>query len=159
MEQIERTRRYLNRIRDIYKQVPYHSDNRERYSDDVYSFFIHCHHIRDWFYHLNIVGITEKDLDSFISAHIELRICEDLCNGTKHCELDKRRRHKTNSQPHIISTSFESDNETTTKGKFCIHSDGIFYDALQLAERCMKLWDDFVDEKKRCLTSGSSWPI
>ncbi len=47
MEQIERTRRYLTRLRQIYAGAPYIADTREYYVDDALSFFMHCYHIRD----------------------------------------------------------------------------------------------------------------
>jgi hypothetical protein len=147
MEQIERTRRYLKRLRDIYNEVPYTADTREYYIDDAHSFFIHCYHISDWIIHLNLLGLGKKDVDAFIEAHNELRICADLCNGTKHCELKYIR---TSRQPHIASWTFSSDGMNdkmkTTKGKFCILSGDKFYDALELAETCMKLWDEYIDE-------------
>ncbi len=148
MEQLERTRRYLKRLREIYNQVPYITDTREYYIDDVYSFFIHCYHIRDWIIHLNLLGLGEKDVDAFINEHNELRICADLCNGTKHCEL--KRKLRTSRQPHLASWTFSSDGMNdkmeTTKGKFCILSGDKFYDALELAESCMKLWDEYISE-------------
>jgi hypothetical protein len=52
MEQIEITRRYLERIRQIYLGVPY-VENKQYYADDVCSFFIHCYHIKDWILKLN----------------------------------------------------------------------------------------------------------
>ena len=150
MEQIERTRRYLNRLRSIYRGVPHTQDNREYYTDDVYSFFIHCYHIRDWIVQLNIVGVSEKDVDTFINAHKELRICADLCNGTKHCVLTRNMR--TDRQPHLAGKSFTSigmpDQICTIKGKFRILSGNEYHDALDIAESCMRLWDDFVASLK-----------
>jgi|SRR3989338_607220 len=150
MEQIERTRRYLKRVRDIYAGVPYIKKGmREYYVDDVLSFFIHCYHIADWIVTLNVLGVKRENVDTFINAHPELRICADLCNGTKHCDL---RNKRTKRQPHLGSWSFESDGTNgvfhTTKGEFQILSDGNWYDALDLAESCMRLWDDFVAELK-----------
>jgi hypothetical protein len=50
------------------------------------------------------------------------------------------------------SWTFESDGTNgvfhTTKGEFQILSDGNWYDALDLAESCMRLWDDFVADLK-----------
>jgi hypothetical protein len=116
----------------------------------VYSFFIHCHHIGDWIIQLNIVGVSEKDINAFINAHKELRICADLCNGTKHCVLTKKMR--TVRQPHLAGMSFTSiempDQICTIKGKFQILSENEFYDALDIAESCMRLWDDFVAAMK-----------
>jgi type I site-specific restriction-modification system R (restriction) subunit len=151
MEQIERTHRYLERIRKMYEGAPY-IQNKEYYTDDVYSFFIHCYHIRDWIKELNLLGITSSELKKFIRSHKELRICADLCNGTKHCHIEENKKWTT-GQPYIAETSFESSGRnrefTTTKGRFQIISDDVFYDALELAQRCMKLWDDFVEEMKK----------
>ena len=148
MEQIERTRRYLDRMRIIYAGAPYEK-NRDYYADDVLSFFIHCFHIRDWIITLN-KAITQEDIDAFINSHPELRICADLCNGSNHCKLTRKKR--TDRQPHIIGKQFVSDgiNDVfhTTKGKFAIISNQRVYDALELAEACMKLWDDFVLQMK-----------
>lgn len=146
MEQVERTRRYLKRMRDIYNAVPYLPDSRDYYLDDVHSFFVHCYHVRDWILHLNRLGLEAAAIDHFINAHEELRICADLCNGAKHCEREQR--PKTGRQPHIAQWSFISnasnDDMRTTRGKFTILSNGRPFDALELAERCMALWDGFI---------------
>lgn len=146
MHQLDRSRRYLKRLRDIYHEVPYTPDTRDYYADDVFSFFIHCYHVRDWIIQLNKACVTRPDVDAFIDSHIELRICADLCNGTKHCTLTHKSR--TVSQPHLAMKSFCSkgtnDQMTSTRGKFWIIADGHFHDALELAERCMALWDEFI---------------
>lgn len=146
MEQVERTRRYLTRLRRIYSGVPYPADTREYLVDDALSFVMHCHHIRDWIIHLNRAGITERDVDAFIDQHLELRICADLCNGTKHYRLTRKKR--TPRQPHLAGRRFVStgmgDEIRTTKGKFLIVSDQTILDALELAEACMTLWEAFI---------------
>ncbi len=146
MTQIDRTRRYLKRLRDIYTGVPYIEETREYYVDDVLSFFIHCHHIGDWIENTNKVGITRDHLLAFIRAHPELRICADLCNQTKHCRLTSKWTDGT----HLVSRTFESSGRNgvihTTKGKFTVHSEGKFFDALDLAESCLRLWDEFVNQ-------------
>ena len=156
MEQLERTRRYLKRLRQIYAGAPYLSDTREYYADDVLSFFIHCYHIRDWIIQLNRLGVTQKDVDAFIDAHDELKICADLCNGTKHCQLIQRPR--TGEQPHLAGRQFVSsginDEMHTTCGKFNILANGMFHDALDLAEHCMLLWDNYVNEMTKRAEHG-----
>jgi hypothetical protein len=100
MEQFERAKRYLSRIEKIYEGVfssePHDTDC---YDDDVISFFIHCHHIRDWIIHLNKLDITTKQVDNYIDSHKALRICADLANGSKHCQLTRTLR--TEKQPYI----------------------------------------------------------
>jgi len=141
MEQLERTRRYLKRIRDIYAGVSTADRTNEDCADDVLSFFVHCHHIADWIATLNLVGVERSEVEGFVDEHRELRICTDLSNGTKHCRLTRKTR--TKRQPHLASTQFRSGGGYT-KGKFQILSDDEFFDALKLAEDCMKLWDEFV---------------
>jgi len=147
MEQIERTRRYLDRIRKIYSGVPY-QENSEYYTDDVISFFVHCYHIHDWISTLNTMGLSHQDIDAFINQHLELKICKGLCDGSKHCKLT--RPMKTTDQPHIAVKEFIStklnDKIHLTQGAFTIISDEKTYDALELAECCMKLWDNFIKE-------------
>lgn len=145
MEQIERTRRYLERVRQIYAGVPDRDDARLYYGDDVESYFIHCHHILDWAEWLNTVGVSRADLQTYVNANPELRICADLCTGAKHCNVTNLR---TQHRPRILSirrtTQPASDGEMVTTMRFNIFADGQTIDALELAEACMDLWDEFV---------------
>lgn len=154
MEQIERANRYLERIRKIYRGVerPYHSING--FEDDVVSFFIHCHHIADWVAQLNCKGISLENVNQFINSHEELKVCADFCNGSKHCRLERKR---TQSQPHMISKSYWSTDIASIphvnkpgieRAVFKIASHNASYDALELAERCMELWGEYVDSIK-----------
>ncbi|EDI0662644.1 hypothetical protein OD551_000005 [Salmonella enterica] len=83
MEQVKRSKRYLNRIEKIYSGIFSSSGhNKEDYDDDVISFFIHCYHIRDWIIHLNTLNIRASHVDIFINEHQALKICADLANYT-----------------------------------------------------------------------------
>jgi hypothetical protein len=150
MEQLERTRRYLDRMRRLYRGVPAEWDRRREFEDDVYSFFVHCYHVRDWFFQMNKINLTEKELEEFVGKHHALRICADLCNGTKHCRLTKKLR--TKDQPHLIgrksvghSEGTAPEQESILSSQFTILSEGVQYDALELAEACMFAWDDLVN--------------
>ena len=144
MEQIERVRRYLERTRQIYAGVPDRDDARLYYRDDVETFFVHCHHILDWAEHLNRAGVTRDDLQTYVNAHEELRICADLCTGAKHCRV---RNLRTSRQPHVSSirrTAYPlEDGQMVTAMDFGITANGQLVDALELAEACMDLWDEF----------------
>jgi hypothetical protein len=149
MEQIERSRRYLVRMSEMYRAAPFRED-KEQFADDVLSFFIHAYHIRDWIAELNKIGIRKEDVDAFMNQHEELRICADLCNGSKHCHL---RSARTGKEPHLASRSFISSGTNdvmhSTQCKFSVFTGEKFIDALELAERCMELWDDFVGQMSR----------
>lgn len=152
MEQLERSQRYLKRIKNIYSGVfsPIGHD-KDSYDDDVISFFIHCYHVRDWVIHLNKVGVSAKQVDEFINNHIPLKICADLANGSKHCKLTRNLR--TERQPHFITKEHKTSLMFTSNGggelllsKYQILSDGVIYDALELAEESVLLWGTFISK-------------
>lgn len=151
MEQMARANRYLDRIRNIYQGVLSTTDERDGYEDDAVSFFMHCYHIRDWILHLNQVGITAPQVDAFINAHEELRICADLCNGSKHCKLHRKTR--SGRQPHIAGKRYEAATWLTAsgggnvlKGRYSILTASGQVDVLALAEDCMRLWSEFITQ-------------
>jgi hypothetical protein len=119
------------------------------YDDDIISFFIHCYHVRDWIIHLNKLGITARQVDSYIDSHRELRICADLANGSKHCRLTRSLR--TDRQPHISGTERHTSAWITASGggemmscKYTILTDNEFIDALELARECIRLWESYI---------------
>lgn len=96
MEQADRARRYLERMQKACSSVPYRRDASDYYADDVYSFFMHCCHIRDW---LTALGLAPAaSINQFVTDNLELSICADLCNGTKHFRLNRKR---TSHQPSV----------------------------------------------------------
>ncbi|EGF6073333.1 hypothetical protein ICC49_003139 [Salmonella enterica] len=150
MEQVKRSKRYLNRIEKIYSGIFSSSGhNKEDYDDDVISFFIHCYHIRDWIIHLNTLNIRASHVDIFINEHQALKICADLANGSKHCKLTRSMR--TGRQPHIAAKQKQTSTWYSGTGggevmtcKYTILCDGKLYDALQLARECIQLWDSYI---------------
>jgi len=156
MDQIERTERYLDRIRQMYDAVPDRDDAGKYYGDDVASFFMHCYHIRDWIIELNRVGATRDEVDTFIDEHEDLRVCADLCNRAKHCELHRRTR--TGLHPHVATmrrTGYQlEDGQAVTTMDFGVMAGEEMYDALELAESCMQSWGTFVRQLEERAASG-----
>lgn len=151
MEQLERAERYLAKIRAIYAGTFAQSHDRSVYEDDLVPFFMHCYHVRDWIIRLNRVGVKAKDVDSFINANRCLQLCADLCNGSKHCKLDRAAR--SGSQPHVSGKAYEASTWLTGSGggevlraKYTIVTSSGLVDALQLAEECMECWRKYVAE-------------
>lgn len=147
MEQFERVERNLQRMRKIYTGLAHSHEHAAYYEDDVVSFFIHCHHLRDWVHQLNRAGETSRDIDAFINAHHELKVCADLCNGSKHCRIE---RVRSGRQPHIVRKSWsvttytpEAGVPTTFKAQYHILANDKIYDALGLAEKCFELWSSY----------------
>jgi len=149
LEQFNRVKRYHIRIQNIYSGA-YQTEWSDRISreDDVVTFFIHCFHLRDWIIHLNRVGVTAKEVDNFINKHLELKICADFANGSKHCTLTRTTRTKLR-QPHIVTFEHKSLlglSEDSFKSKFQILSGRNVYDVLTLATQCVDLWEKFIKE-------------
>lgn len=154
MEQIDRAQRYLDRLREIYGGIVSQGHDKQRHEDDLWSFFMHCYHIRDWILQLNQVGVTQNQLDAFINQHEALRVCADMCNGAKHCKLERRTR--SGCQPHIAKRTYHSSawltgagGEEVVIGDYLVRTASGFVDALQLAEDCMCLWRGFVEQLQR----------
>lgn len=151
MEQLERARRYLMRMRSIYAGVFAQDHSRHDYEDDVLSFFMHCYHVRDWIVRLNRVGVTAKDVDQFIDGNPCLRICTDLCNGAKHCRLSRPAR--SGSQPHLTGKQYSASTWLTGSGggevlqaRYTIVTSQGTIDALALAEECIQCWQAYVEQ-------------
>lgn len=150
LKQFERARRYLDRITRIYNGT-YLPGSSEQYEDEIVSFFIHCYHVGDWIQHLSRIKIAKAEIDAFINSHDELKICADFCNGEKHCRLERRKR--TGSQPHLAYREYrvnhytkESGIPSTYKASYKIVSGHQIYDALEVAEKCIELWEIFISK-------------
>ena len=162
LEQFERAKRYLARMENIYSgifSVSVH--NTEAYDDDVISFFIHCYHVRDWVIHLNKIGVTARQVDSYIDSHQALRICADLANGSKHCKLTRSLR--SGHQPHIAgkarhTTTWLTDNSggEVMKCKYTVLSSALSVDALELARECIQIWELYMLELQAAYSAGES---
>jgi hypothetical protein len=55
----------------------------------VYAFFQAAYHLRDWLQ--NSGATTQKALDDLMARTPALKLCRDVCNGSKHFALDLRR--------------------------------------------------------------------
>jgi hypothetical protein len=147
--QLDRVRRYLERINRIYAGTYVAVDSADYYDDEVVSFFIHCYHIRDWILQLSKLPISSKQIDDFINQHEELKICADFSNGEKHCSL--RRSTRTGRQPHLAFREYrvthyspESGVSSIRKAKYKILSGAKSFDVFELAKRCVELWEGFI---------------
>ncbi len=161
MEQLERARRYLDRIHKIYKGTSIPWEERDYLKDDVISFFMHCYHIKDWIIQLSKVKVTHQEIDNFINKQEALKICTDLCNGSKHCKLTQKTR--TEGQPHIALSEYQSSGKSggsiepeLVTARFSVLSNQEDHDALELAEECMALWDGFTADLQATYSKADS---
>jgi hypothetical protein len=153
MEQLERAKRYLIRIRRNEKGFdgagsPEHFENA---LDDVFAFFLIAYHVKDWIVQSGEYNVTMAQANRFIAKHRELRACADLCNTTKHLEL-RQSWTKNTAQISEACTFMNFSGKTATAPEiihhtayyFAIKSEGREYLVSKLAEKCIELWGTFL---------------
>ena len=146
MEQFERVKRYYERFKEI-DEGRQHCLPSAYYEDDVYSFFINCHHLKDCI--INGNTITKETVEDFIEKNDCLKICADICNGVKHL----------NRKPALIRSGkerkieFKAYNVTISEGagapppairiKFFIEEN---LDTFKVATECVQKWEEFINK-------------
>jgi hypothetical protein len=156
MEQLERAKRYLSKLRYSYEgiQEPSAMFSIDNPTDDCISFFMHCYHIKDWVKQLYCSTKEERqEVEDFIDANEELKVCADLCNGSKHFKLRSASSYRSGEPQAVAVTDHQlviyatgSRSMELHKCTFSITSDSASYDALQLAESCMILWKEYITQ-------------
>lgn len=146
-EQWERVKRWYNIFHEITFGSPRY-ESTDYYQDVVYAFFINCYHLRDWIIKDKTVELKDKKqkVDNFIRSTTCLRICRDLCNGTKHLELDIS-RSSTGTQPEINKREISVElggGENIYSINFKMKPIEGYSDAFVLATDCKNKWHEFI---------------
>jgi len=151
-QQYDRMKRFLRRIAD---------QNRDQmdYIDDMWSFFMHCYHLKDWIKNdpQTKSGVGHKVEDK-ITDSAPLRMVADLANRVKHFCLKPNMIKGNNANMASIgvtmmplSLTLESEEtdpaSCTVKYRVIIKTDrGDKIDGLQLAEDAVKEWDKILKD-------------
>lgn len=90
--QLDRARRFLDRVERHIEDLEEIDD--VEFQDNMWSFFQHCWHIKDWVQHDPLVPPAKKTA-VIAEAHQSavLMMCRDLCNATKHLRLNSPGAH------------------------------------------------------------------
>lgn len=154
MEQLDRAKRYLSRLRYAYEGIQDSSGmfSIENPKDDCISFFMHCYHIKDWIQHLYCKTLEEKQsVEDFINDNDELKICADLSNGSKHYRLRDISKYRSGEHQDIELSDYKAATYITGTGgleihkcRFNVESANASFDALKLAEKCIELWSNYI---------------
>ena len=119
--------------------------------DYVLTFFLNCHHIKDWLiagpeWCDTVCARTKKlAVEQFVTESKALSICADLCNRNKHFRLDRKRRSGITPELRYITTSdnLATDPRTTTI-RVILQTLRGDTDAYALAEECIDAWREFI---------------
>ena len=175
-----RMERLHNKIVDEFESQK-RSKSSEEMLDDVYTFFTACYHLREWINKDAKVGARVKAVvPKFFgeNAPVQLLICRDLANKSKHSVLETKGR----SEPNDPNTRIESyggavflvptqELSAATKKGATIHlknEDNIFlgnfvvifrqdrYDLKGVVQGCMYVWKTFFADHKLLLPRNTA---
>jgi len=143
IEQYERVKRWYQRLKNI-TDGREHNLPSEYYQDEVLAFFINCYHLKDWIINDNSAEISSKSVEDFVNQSEFLRVCGDVCNGSKHLNITSPKSDK--------NTKVGGRNFFLTLGKvipifrakYKIISGNKEYDAFSLATKCLEDWEKFI---------------
>jgi len=148
-EQYDRMIRFLTLLGDIYEGVEHGPDQKhssDYYKDRVYSFFQNCYHLKDWMKNDDSVipMVSKADIENFVESKCELKICGDICNGSKHSRITTYRTDPNTGLKNTVWNLALGGGEPILSAKFNIECKGQNHDALELARKCVNKWDEFI---------------
>lgn len=133
--QLDRARRFLDRVNGDYEYFEDMDD--QTFQDMMWAFFQNCWHVKDWIENDPLVPRSTKDavIDHVHSRSPDLKMCQQLCNGTKHLGPRPGASHR--------STDMTID---PARGRFeidCTIDDGHgnLISGKELAHRCVGEWE------------------
>ena len=124
--------------------------------DDVLSFFMHCHHLRDWLSNDPDTPFTKDQVLTFVRETPVLAVVADICNGTKH--MFRTRKPASGADPRVATQDMIMElgpglkrGEPDFRVRIMIgiqHGEKIL-DAFKLATEAMDAWRDFMERQPR----------
>jgi hypothetical protein len=82
--------------------------------------------------------------ENFINKYECMRICADLCNGSKHSTITRARGNQDTKLKSAVWNVALGGGEPILSVKFNIECKDQIYDALELARKCVGNWDEFI---------------
>ena len=141
VDQYYRMKRWYNLLEKTHKSNQVDDGQTINYMDIVYAFFQNCYHLKDWIKNDNLK--TNDEVERFINENDCMKICADLCNGSKHYTFNKPLRSGSDI---VIEPTFRPIEKRIIPELGCIFSiDGFEYDPLSLGTECIKKWDEFLE--------------
>ena len=152
LEQYERMHRSYDRFREINSRLA--DKVSSDYEDDVYAFFMHCYHLKDWI--KNDPSVKTRmpnigtDVEQFMNESEALSLCAALCNSLTRLELNQSH----SSGPRIFGRSRYhyqlniGSRSSIRLGWLVERNNKPPIDALELATECIAEWEKFLQRLK-----------
>jgi hypothetical protein len=139
-EQYDRMKRWQARLHE-----PGAVDDRR--VDDFHAFFVTCFHFKDWLKNDPTVAPAIGQRAEALINKPSMRVCADLANASKHLRLT-RIRFTGDTRLEAADAAFQVDafsEAFQVTGEVVIVGMGDNrWDALDVADGCVKYWDDFL---------------
>lgn len=144
-EQWGRVRRWFLRFKET-NDGRTHDRASDHYQDEAYAFFQNTYHLKDWLKNDSAVSAQVRDVEAFIAGSQCMRLCADLCNGSKHLALTTPRE---SADTKIGRRHFQVglSEPVTISAQYVVVSAGQAYDAFALAQDCLKEWRAYLTAK------------
>ena len=139
--QLDRMRRFLDRA-----EARQASD--VGFQDMMWAFFQNWWHLKDWLRNDPLpsaaqkAAVIQKAHDSDV-----LKMCHDLCNGTKHLGLDRKPRLGTGATHHHVDIRI-TPGETSTMDCMVEDGRGSLIFGKQLARDCVSEWERILQSEQ-----------
>jgi len=117
-------------------------EDTEQEHDFLYAYFQNCYQLRDWL--RNAGAVAPEALREFFRLNEPMGVCRDICNGTKHWQIDHASvdAHFSIGREYV-PTDWPGERPHVNESWFIICG-GSKYDVFQLADTCMALWGSFL---------------
>jgi hypothetical protein len=132
--QYDRMMRWRDRLAEAYR-----GDDSDAVYDFAYAFFQSCYHLRDWL--MSSAAASKKDMDALFDSSIELQLCRDICNSSKHLQYD---RPSVDPKPRI---GREWDPWAKSWHGWYLYSDQR-RPVLELVQGCVDAWNKYLSDNK-----------
>jgi hypothetical protein len=171
LEQFERIKRWKKRI-DEFRYSNNTEDEINNQLDFIYAFFVNCYHLRDFLTYSRMFPddkeiipddekiVSNEVVQSFIHSNIEMQICRDICNESKHCFLtnpsigeidpETNKKQATGFSGVILRKEYDPFQEILKYDnpirniKYIVMANNKNYEVFELADKCVKLWEKFI---------------
>jgi len=133
--QLERLRRWHQRLQELRTQRAVQLTAADL--DLVFAFFQTAYHLRDWI--LNDGAASERELQELMSDSLALKVCRDLCIGSKHLTIKKASvdQHASLVREYVPGPV---GNRAASSSRVVVIADGR-HELWPLVDDCMATWE------------------
>ena len=145
-EQYDRMQRWSRRLWLSVEHLVGGSD--QGLVDAFYAFAQTCYHLVDWLENDHSQHIRRARADEFVDSRLLLAYCRDICNGSKHAQLQAKRvevtMRKTINSFSVEDESGHSHEQVVEQPELFVPWGDQFIDAESFAKQCTEEWDRFL---------------